>query len=320
MQILADLALFVLSDRESLRQESFAIAIGEMLSPRLAASLHEGGGTLRRLAADLMTMLESLGHCERETHHVFISRPTLCLLPEAGYPTAVLSGRRSAATARDLLAAARTFANDLRVTQRRPTSDMEASRISVTARSIDLLAAFSATMGLSFSPEPPSNMLAHVSGSLDEFEASLQWQRLPEPNWEREDFHADRLRFSQRVLFGSELRLSRYINPVTQQRQYFLCQNGERASADPVWARLAILRRAHIPVLSYRPRECAVVHDRWLPLPPFLRRSLTLCSGSAPLGSAAIRGERYCQPGDVLVYSSVPPSLYQLAANKLGQS
>lgn len=318
MQILADLALFVLSDRESIRHDAFAIAIGEMLSPRVAATLHDARGTLRRLSADLMTVLESLGHCDRGLHHLYISQPALCLLPKAGYPTAVLSGRRSPATTRDLVAAAKIFANDLRVVQRRPASLMEPSRISLTAPSVELLAAFAAKMGLAFSPVPPSGTLAHVSGSLDEFEASLQWQTLPEPNWEREDFHPEGLRFKRSAVVGNELRLSRYANPVTQQLQYFLCREGERAPTEPVWARLAILRRRQIPVLTYKPRECAVMHDRWLPLPPLLRRSLVLCSGSAPSGSAAIRGDKYCTAEDVFVYSSVPPTLYNLIARKAG--
>jgi hypothetical protein len=269
---------------------------------------------------DAVTVLENLAHVEFDTRPqcmtVTVTSPAIAVLPGLGLAVGVLVGARSPAGIDHLSQAARRAGITLDVRQQQGDSTFYPTCVSLTAETINDLAAFAASQNLHFSEMPPAWSILHFAGSLDDYLASLQPEDLANLNWEREDFDPDAL-FFRRTRRQDRVVLSRYTHPARRTKLHVLHKEAATTRVDADWGRFALMHELAQDVLLYDPQEFTLAIPITMPLPKLLARSLCLSSGFLPaeVGGVHWTGSRV----KARVYRRVPSAIAERVALKLHQ-
>ena len=273
----------------------------------------------------LLQCLEALGHCDahydRGESTISVTPPTLCRLPRAGLPVAVLAGSRSLRTQEEMVAAAEGGRGQVRLTVDRHAGPMGLlpDTIQVSAASEEAMAEYCATLGIRYAAIPPAWSLMHWTGMLSDYEATLDF-RIPDTfNWARVDFNLDCLGFL-RETSGSLPRYTKYINPSSTLPMHVFFRDRLGAEVDPYWGRYLLLNARGMTVTAYDQRRFKLCVPVMVPLPGVVARTVCLCSGKPPVCrtiEGLVRGVE-CQ--DWLMFEDVPPPIALSALSKVGQT
>jgi hypothetical protein len=146
--------------------------------------------------------------------------------------------------------------------------------------------------------------------------ASLKWIQEPDLNWVRADFSSSFYRFLNEELdYEWPIRLSQFSEPEGFRKRYYLRRAEFQAATNPVWGRFAVIDKPIDKVLVFNSASGQVSAPLGLPLPRFLNRAMTLCSGTPPVisdhNAAANSLSR------TLIYRSVPEDVCNVVRKKL---
>ena len=262
--------------------------------------------------------LTCLGHIDLKFDHedirVVAAPPTLAVLPGLGSTEAILCGARSPTTVEQLEQVAADCGVEVSVKSQTSANPFAPTRVALRAEDTSLIRSVGKRTRLRFMSTPPARLLARISTSVQDYIRELEWSREPELNWRREDYDVERLRFQVPAVRSSQLRLTRYQDPVRSTWLYRLWRDGESAGISDVdWGRYAILALASKRILRYDRGMRDVLVPLGAPLPTLLARALGLCSGFWPEDRQSDRGTRSC------AFRDIPPSILEMATSKLGQ-
>ena len=270
-----------------------------------------------------LRLLSSLAHVdvkfEAQGINVFVAPPALAALPGFGIRRAVLCGARSPSTLGELRKAAGVEGAAISTKAQTSLSPYAPARVEVKADNDERIRATAGRMGMPYLDQPPARSLAHVSASLEEYCRNLSWSTDEDLNWQREDFNADSRRFHAAGETPNGTRLSRYQDPNTTIWRYRLWRDGQFAELEPDWGRYAVLSACSIRNLQYDPAKREVLVPLATPLPALLARALGLCSGYAPRVGGRSRETDPDLRTPLEVFRDVPPSIFRLVADKVGQ-
>ncbi|KAF5066017.1 hypothetical protein DSECCO2_268160 [anaerobic digester metagenome] len=298
----------------------------------------ETADEFKNIRRKAVRLLDALGVCEFDfgRNKVFSCPPALVLLPGGGAYRAVMTGVRSPKIMEKVTAFVREHKDVLAMTQ-------EAQGITVLTREYGPLPAAtlpSAVIFESLDKDVLAEMahIGHIKASIDvpaawglasfsvglhDYREHLSWDlcRSGEPTWVKSRFSPELLKFTRGSPDEQSEGLVEYIDPVTYERRHWFWDGDRAAVVDRDWGRYLTASRAGRRVLVYDDRRQLLAVPASLPLPRFLARAATLCSGTVPT-TANLGGEG---AGDVPpyfpvdIYAGVPPEYMSLIASKLGQ-
>ena len=315
-----EILLFALSARRRVPWPLFKRWFEEVYQREVMEGRTDAGEAAAGTRWQALRTLSCLGHIDLHFGEgeiqIVVAPPALAALPGRGMARAVLCGARSPGTIDSLRDSANAVDVDIVVRSSSDSNSYHPTRVELLAKTPAHFQDVAIGMDLLYVDVPPARSLARVAASLQEYGRELVWSRGSELNWRREDFDTHRLQFRPNDGELTQIRLSRYQNPITSIWHYRLWQNGESAEVDPDWGRYFILALSSRNVLQYDPSAREVRVPYGAPLPALFARSLGLCSGhcSIQLERVSTRGmQRY------YVYDDVPPSVFNAVANKLRQ-
>ena len=271
--------------------------------------------------------LDALGHCEFdfERRKVFACPPLLVSLPVSGLPNAVLTGARVPS----ILKKIKEFADSneehvwCRCVQQRNRDLLLPKAIIIEALDLNHLQSLSLFANIKCNLEPPASWsLVNFSLCLQDIMKNLVYENRRDPYCSRRVFSEDGLKFSKNLKIKKSKSLIEYTHPDSLQ-MYHLIWDGEKAAEiDRDWGRYIILARSEIDVLLYDERRHLFAVPSTTPLPRFLGRAATLCSGLAPESACVGVGNKSVDrlPTRYDVYCSVPPAIAMLISKKLSQN
>jgi hypothetical protein len=170
--------------------------------------------------------------------------------------------------------------------------------------------------------QPAAWTLVNFSAGLGDIKNNLSYENRADLNWKKRAFSIESLKFSWIYNTENLQGLVEYTNPVNQQRLHWIWEGNQAAKVDRDWGRYLILASAGMDVLLYDERRYLLAVPATVPLPQFLARTATLCSGLAPasakIGEDAIGGLPAGHPFDI--YSAVPPAIALMISKKLSQN
>jgi hypothetical protein len=263
--------------------------------------------------------LSALGHCEWISQDgvqtIFPTPAVLARLPSMGLPIAVLVGGRQPDTVTELRSACSKIRGFSEVSEEviEDGNQIAPNRLTLQAETIEVIEAVVRELNIPFASTPPAWDLAAASPSLDSILQSLIWEDRPELNWSRRYFDPTQLRMRDMSSSSDGRFLVSYRHPFTNQEMYELRYEDRGAQIDRDWGRYAILAHLGQSVLLYDSSRYSLAVPGGAPLPRLLARSLCLCSGRPPTQERIDSRHHF-------VYTSVPPKLAQLVANRLSQA
>ena len=318
-----DVLLFALSAWGTTSWSAFKRCFDELHRVQVVRGESDEESKAALLRGRTLRILGSLGHVDVAFAHgvgrIVIAPPLLAVLPGAGVRRAILCGARSPETVNMVRKASFSVGARITVRAQRNRALYAPSRVEVVSESDERIEAVAQMLGIAYLSRPPGRTIASVTGSVDEYREGFTWSSELELDWDREDFDPDFLRFGRPATEKRDIRLSRYQDPVRSIWRYRLYQRGEFAEVDADWGRYTALAMLGKKALRYDAENRSVLVPLGAPLPPLLSRALGLCSGYAPKIASASERERPIKTRRYELYQDVPPSVYQLVADKTGR-
>ena len=297
-------------------------AVGFLSARRSGSRLEDGGATTQSC---LLHTLHALGHCDAYYENgrttISIAPLSLCRLPRAGLPTAVLTGARHLQTQEWIEEAADERGDGLRVSVARCPGPLGLLPDSIFVESVsrDGMASFADDLQIPYIDTPPSWSLVNWCGTLWQLEKKLDC-RIPQSlNHPRYDFSTKTLNFT-RAIIDSFPRFTRYRNPTTGLPLHVFFRDEVGAEVDLSWGRYLLLESKGITVSAYDERHYRLCVPVKAPLPGIVARALCLCSGRPPvyLYRRSLVSDFDCS--DWLKFDGVPSQIALAALSKVGQS
>ena len=321
----SELLLQTISTRSRMGLDYFNDAFKTLIQLQEISSGEEDLNNLRRKT---IRFLDSLGHCEFdfERRQVFACPPILVTIPSYGLPKAVLTGARSATIVQKIKNFVKSNRDSLSysVETHRSEYPLLPSVIYIEAVNLDHIkeVAQNAQIGHHLN-YPAAWSLVNFSAGLEDIKNGLLYENISDLNWEKHTFSTELLKFSWSHNTERPQGLVEYISPVDQQRLHRIWDGHQAAEVDDRdWGRYVILAAEEVDVMLYDDRRYLLSVPATVPLPRFLARAATLCSGMAPesgkIGEDAIRGLPAGHPVDI--YTAVPPSIALMISEKLSQN
>ena len=314
--------LVVISARGTMTWAQFFEAVG-VLSVRRSDIRWEDGGTASRSC--LLQSVHALGHCDtyyEEGHTTIAIAPlSLCRLPRAGLPTAVLTGARRLQTRKSIEEAADLRGDGVRVSFARYPGPLGLlpDSIFVESESGHAMASFGDDLRIPYIDTPPSWSLVNWCGTLLQLEEKLDYRIPKSLNHPRYDFSTVTLDFN-RTITDSLPRYTRYRNPTTGLPLHVFFRGELGAEVDLSWGRYLLLKSKGITVSAYDERRFRLCVPVKTPLPGIVARALCLCSGQPPIYLCSRSLVRGIDCADWLMFNGVPPQIALPALSKVGQS
>lgn len=169
---------------------------------------------------------------------------------------------------------------------------------------------------------PAAWSLVNFSAGIENVRYNLSYEDRADLNWPKRTFSTNTLTFSRIHNTENVQGLVEYTNPVNQQRLHWIWDGNRAAEVDRDWGRYMILADKGVDVLLYDERHHQLAVPSTVPLPRFLARSATLCTGLAPapacIGEKSIEGLPAGHPVDI--YCAVPPPIATMISEKLAQN
>jgi hypothetical protein len=320
----SELLLQTISTRSRMGLDYFNDAFNTLIQLQEISSREEDLNYLRRKT---IRFLDSLGHCEFDfnSRHVFACPPVIVTLPTYGLPVAVLTGARSATMVQKIKGFAKSNQDSISysIEPQRSEHPLLPSALYIEAVNYDYLreAAQTAQIGHHLN-QPAAWTLVNFSAGLGDIRNNLSYENRVDLNWKKRAFSIESLKFSWIYNTENLQGLVEYTNPVNQQRLHWIWDGNQAAEVDRDWGRYLILASEGMDVLLYDERRYLLAAPATVPLPHFLARTATLCSGLAPalakIGEDAIGGLPAGHPVDI--YSAVPPAIALMISKKLSQN
>lgn len=303
----------------------------------LKDTIAENASEFRNIRRKAIRLLDALGDCEFDftSNKVFPCPPALVILPGGGSYRAVLTGVHTPKLIEKLLSFVEQHKNSLTMLNRPQniftlTQDHNLlnaatlpSVIQFETLDKDLLTEMADGSSIkAYLDIPAAWALASFSIGLNEYWGRLSWDlyRSSEPNWEKRKFSPERLKFERDSAGGQPEGLVEYIDPLTYERRHWFWADDMAAVVDRDWGRYLSVAQAGRRVLVYDDRGQVLAVPASLPLPRFLARAATLCSGMVPITTTLREGAGNIPPGfPVNIYAGIPPEYMSLIALKLGQ-
>ena len=315
-----DTLLFALSAWGRLTWRAFRRCFDEIQRRTLAASQAElednVTGSRWRAIRELSALAHIDLHLVSNQPQVVVSPPTLATLPGHRHPRAVLCGARSPELVNRVEVLAKRNSVEILVESQAAASPYSPARILLRANEPDLFRQIAESANIRHLSTPPARLLARVSTSLQDYCRDLEWSDQPEINWPKQDFNVGDLRFHTSTAPGDQRRLTRYQNPSTTLWEYRLWQDNQSATVAPDWGRYAALAFSSRKVLLYDPDSRSVTVPHRAQLPALLARAFGMCTGYCPRNVDATSP---LPEGSHHEFTSLPPSLFNAVASKLGQ-
>jgi hypothetical protein len=320
----SELLLQTISTRSRMGLDYFNDAFNTLIQLQEISSREEDLNYLRRKT---IRFLDSLGHCEFDfdSRHVFACPPVIVTLPTYGLPVAVLTGARSATIVQKIKGFAKNNRDSISysIEPQRSEHPLLPSALYIEAVNYDYLreAAQTAQIGHHLN-QPAAWTLVNFSAGLGDIRNNLSYENRADLNWKKRAFSIESLKFSWIYNTENLQGLVEYTNPVNQQRLHWIWDGNQAAEVDRDWGRYLIIASEGMDVLLYDERRYLLAAPATVPLPHFLARAATLCSGLAPasakIGEDAIGGLPAGHPVDI--YSAVPPAIALMISKKLSQN
>lgn len=270
--------------------------------------------------------LDSLGHCEFDfdRRYVFACPPALVTIPASGLPKAILTGARiplMIQKMKDFIRNNRELIS-FNVEHHKAGPLLLPSSIYIEAVDHEYLQKAAQAAEINYQLETPAAWsLVNFSGEIKNIIENLRYENEVDLNWDKQTFSTENLTFSKNDNYGETEGLVSYINPINQQRLHWIWEDNLASEVDRDWGRYVILSKKGINIIIYDHRHHRLVVPSTVPLPRFLARAATLCTGLAPvpvrLGEKSIGGIPAHHPVDI--YDAVPPSVVHMISRKLSQ-
>lgn len=320
----SELLLQTISTRSRMGLDYFNDAFNTLIQLQEISSREEDLNYLRRKT---IRFLDSLGHCEFDfdRRRVFACPPVLVTLPTYGLPVAVLTGARSATIVQKIKGFVKSNRDSISysIEPQRSEHPLLPSALYIEAVNFDYLreAAQTAQIGHHLN-QPAAWTLVNFSAGLGDIRNNLSYENRTDLNWKKRAFSIESLKFSWIYNTENLQGLVEYTSPFNQQRLHWIWDGNQAAEMDRDWGRYLILASEGMDVLLYDERRYLLAAPATVPLPHFLARTATLCSGLAPasakIGEDAIGGLPAGHPVDI--YSAVPPAIALMISKKLSQN
>lgn len=314
--------LYVITARRRMTWSDYREAVDLLMMEGIDRTRFDHGTETR---SGLLQCLEALGHCDvyydQGQCTIVATPPSLCRLPRAGLPVAVLTGARSSKTKDQLVEAADAQKSAIQIrTECHPGPlGLIPDTVLIEAASEDVLATLAASLGLRYPDIPPAWTLVNWCGTLTEYESILDYRIPAIFNWIRYDFCVASCTF-QRTHSDSFPRLSMYRNPATTLPMHVFFRNDTGAEVDLNWGRYLLLNANGTTVTAYDEKSYRLCIPLRIPLPTVIARSVCLCSGRPPVHRSAVALVPGCDYRDWLMFEDVPPQIAIAALSKVGQT
>lgn len=270
-------------------------------------------------------LLDSLGHCEFDfdNRRVFVCSPSLVALPTSGLPKAILTGARVPSLIEEIKNFVRTNRDSISFSETQQNNEylFLPSAIYIEAVDYECIKNVSlATQIYHYLETPVAWSLVNFSVGIENIVENLIYERRDDINWKKQTFYTDSLTFSNRNCDNIQ-KLVSYVNPVNQQRRHWVWDNNQAAEVDRDWGRYIILASQKKNVIIYDERYHRLAVPSTVPLPRFLARAATLCTGMAPvpapIGEEPIGGLPAGHQMDI--YYDITPPIAKMISRKLSQ-
>ena len=320
----SELLLQTISTRSRIGLDYFKDAFNTLIQLQEISSREEDLNYLRRKT---IRFLDSLGHCEFDfdRRQVFACPPVLVTLPTYGLPVAVLTGARSATIVQKIKDFVKSNRDSLSysIEPQRSEHPLLPSALYIEAVNHDYLQKVAQTAQIGHRlNQPAAWTLVNFSAGLGDIRNNLSYENMADLNWKKRAFSIESLKFSWIYNTENLQGLVEYTNLVNQQRLHWIWDGNQAAEVDRDWGRYLILASEGMDVLLYDERRYLLAVPSTVPLPRFLARAATLCSGLAPalakIGEDAIGGLPAGHTVDI--YTAVPSSIALMISEKLSQN
>ncbi len=280
--------------------------------------------TIRR---QTIRYLDSLGHCEFDfdRRHVFACPPVLVALPPYGLPKAVLTGARTPSMVQKMKDFVKGNRNSVTHTIKLQRSEHPLLPPAIYIEAVDhdhlQKVAQAAQIGC-YLTAPAAWSLVNFSAGIENVRYNLAYENRADINWLKRTFSTDTLTFSKIHNTENVHGLVEYTDPRSQQKLHWIWDGNRTAEVDRDWGRYIILANEGVDVLLYDERRHQLAVPAYVPLPRFLARAASLCTGLAPapacIGEKSIGGLPAGHPMDI--YCAVPPPIATMISKKLSQN
>ena len=284
---------------------------------------------LNNIRRQTIRYLDSLGHCEfdfdSDRRQVFACPPALVALPPYGLPKAVLTGARTPSMVQKMKDFVKGNWNSVShsIKLQRSEHPLLPPAIYIEAVDHDHLqkVAQAAHMGHHLTA-PAAWSLVNFSAGIENIRYNLSYRDMADLDWLKRTFSDDTLTFSKNHNTENVHGLVEYTDPRSQQKRHWIWDGNRAAEVDRDWGRYMILADKGADVLLYDERRHQLAVPAYVPLPRFLARAATLCTGLAPatlhMGEQSIGGMPAGRPVDI--YCAVPPPVATMISEKLSQN
>lgn len=282
---------------------------------------HEDIKFIRRA---LLRFMEELGHCEvdYQQRRIYCCEPSLVLLPGAGMRRAVLAGARVSELVEDLKRIQSDYGKNLslEISHQFIRNVPFPSLIRIEASSHEILMRICSELGIKSNGKAPASwLLAHASGSIDEYQQTLSFESYSELNWFSRLFDTQSLCFmtSTKCKSSPSDKVIEYTNPANQQKLHKWIREDSAVTVDREWGRYLALKYDSVDILFYNEKTNLLAIPAFVPLPRILARATAMCSGKIPKRLILQFKSADKMPFDI--YDGVTKTIAMLIAEKVGQ-
>jgi len=282
---------------------------------------------LNHVRRQTIRYLDSLGHCEFDfdSRHVFACPPALVALPPYGLPKAVLTGARTPSMVRKMKDFVKGNRNSVSHSIKLQRSEHPLLPPAIYIEAVDheyLQKVAQAVQMECHLTAPAAWSLVNFSAGIENVRYNLSYEDRANLDWIKRTFSANTLTFSKSHNTENVRGLVEYTNPKSQQKLHWIWDGNRAAEVERDWGRYMILADEGADVLLYDERRHQLAVPAYVPLPRFLARAATLCTGLAPasacIGEQSVGGVSAGHPVDI--YCAVPPPVATMISEKLSQN
>lgn len=281
---------------------------------------------LNHVRRQTIRYLDSLGHCEFDfdKRRVFACPPVLVALPPYGLPKAVLTGARTPSMVQKMKDFVKGNRNSVSHSSKLQRSEHPLLPPAIYIEAVDhdqlQKVAQAAQIGYHLKASAAWS-LVNFSAGIENVKYNLTYGDRADINWLKRTFSADTLTFSKNHNTENVQGLVEYTHPKSQQKRHWVWDGNRAAEVDRDWGRYMILADEGVDILLYDERRHQLAVPAYVPLPRFLARAATLCTGLAPaparMGEQSVGGVPAGHPVDI--YCAVPPPVATMISEKLSQ-
>jgi hypothetical protein len=270
-------------------------------------------------------MLDSLGHCEFDfdSRKVSVCPPLLVTIPSIGLPEVVLTGARDSSLVDTLRQCVKNTGGSARLKRLQQKGyPLLPEAIIIESVNFETIKEIANVSKISYTNSVSAwAIINYCSGIHEVMEKAVFEKKSPLKNWKCRVFSTKSLQFLNKSQDQNEIQLVEYTNPTTQQKQHWLWKGDQAARVDRDFGRYLALSHYEVNILVYDNLNNRLSVPESIPLPRLFARTLTLCSGIAPMRATIGADNKFGLPSKlpVSVYSKVPTEISNILSSKLSQ-